>query len=75
MSDLSAAAKSVRDLADNLAKTAPPTLREYQALAVDARRTVGEIERVVRNIERNPGGFLFGGGNNTGTVPQYNTQR
>lgn len=70
MADASAAARSVRELADQLAKIAPSTLREYQALAVDARRTVGEIERVVRNLERNPSGFIFGGGNTSG-VPEY----
>jgi phospholipid/cholesterol/gamma-HCH transport system substrate-binding protein len=72
MANASAAAKSVRDLADALAKTAPSTVREYHALAVDARRTVGEIERVVRNLERNPGQFLFGGGaSSAGGVPEY----
>jgi phospholipid/cholesterol/gamma-HCH transport system substrate-binding protein len=73
MANASAAAKSVRDLADSLSKSAPSTIREYHALAVDARRTVGEIERVVRNLERNPGQFLFGGGaSSAGGVPEYN---
>jgi phospholipid/cholesterol/gamma-HCH transport system substrate-binding protein len=73
MANASAAAKSVRELADSLSKSAPPALREYHALAVDARRTVGEIERVVRNLERNPGQFLFGGGaSSSGGVPEYN---
>jgi phospholipid/cholesterol/gamma-HCH transport system substrate-binding protein len=73
MANASAAAKSVRELADTLGKTAPSALREYHALAVDARRTVGEIERVVRNLERNPGQFLFGGGaSSSGGVPEYN---
>lgn len=73
MANASAAAKSVRELADSLSKSAPPALREYHALAIDARRTVGEIERVVRNLERNPGQFLFGGGaSSSGGVPEYN---
>ncbi|MEX0590127.1 MAG: MlaD family protein [Xanthobacteraceae bacterium] len=73
MANASSAAKSVRELADSLSKSAPSALREYHALAVDARRTVGEIERVVRNLERNPGQFLFGGGaSSSGGVPEYN---
>ncbi len=70
MSDLSEAAKSVRALSDSLNRTAPATLKDYQALAADARRAVGEIERVAQNIGRDPRGFLFGGGGNT--VPSYN---
>ncbi len=69
MSDLSEAARSVRSLADSLNRTAPGTLKDYQALAADARRAVAEIERVAQNIGRNPRGFLFGGGGNT--VPTY----
>jgi len=72
MASASEAAKSVRQLADTLSKTAPPTLQEYRGLAVDARRMVAEIERVVRNLERNPSQFLFGGAaSSTGGVPEY----
>lgn len=75
MANASEAARSVRELADSLKKSAPSALREYHALAIDARRTVGEIERVVRNLERNPGQFLFGGGaSSSGGVPEYNPQ-
>jgi phospholipid/cholesterol/gamma-HCH transport system substrate-binding protein len=69
MTDLSEAAKSVRTLADNLNRTAPGTLKDYQQLAGDARRAVAEIERVARNIGRDPKGFLFGGGGNN--IPSY----
>jgi phospholipid/cholesterol/gamma-HCH transport system substrate-binding protein len=69
MTDLSEAAKSVRSLADSLNNTAPGTLRDYQALASDARRAVGEIERVARNLGRDPKGFLFGSGG--GNIPTY----
>lgn len=72
MANASEAAKSVRQLADTLNKTAPATLREYQGLATDARRMVAEIERVVRNLERNPSQFLFGGAaSSAGGVPEY----
>jgi phospholipid/cholesterol/gamma-HCH transport system substrate-binding protein len=73
MANASEAAKSVRQLADTLNKTTPATIQEYKGLAVDARRMVAEIERVVRNLERNPSQFLFGGGaSSAGGVPEYN---
>ena len=49
MTDLSEAAKSVRTLADSLNHTAPGTLKDYQSLASDARRSISEIERVARS--------------------------
>ena len=73
------AAKSFRQLSDNLDKrtaaiTAELTrftasgLREFQAISADGRRTLGEIERTVKNFDRNPQRLLFGGGK---TVPEY----
>ncbi|WP_029348998.1 MlaD family protein [Bosea sp. 117] len=75
---VSAAAEEVRKLAANLdVRTAElsrnlnqfagPGLRQYEALAADGRRTLGEIERVFRNLERNPRQFIFGGS----SVPSY----
>lgn len=73
MANASEAAKSVRQLADTLNRTTPATIQEYKGLAVDARRMVAEIERVVRNLERNPSQFLFGGSaSSAGGVPEYN---
>lgn len=76
--DISAAAAEVRKLAANLdIRTAElsknlnqftgPGLRQYEALAADGRRTLAEIERVFRNLERNPRQFIFGGS----SVPSY----
>ncbi|MFK8250811.1 MlaD family protein [Ancylobacter terrae] len=73
-----AAAEEVRKLAVNLdARTAElsrnlnqftgPGLRQYEALAADGRRTLSEIERVFKNLERNPRQFIFGGS----SVPSY----
>lgn len=56
------------ELSANLNKFTGPGLRQYEALAVDGRRTLAEIERVFRNLERNPRQFIFGGSN----VPNYN---
>lgn len=47
-------------------------LREYEALAVEGRRTLGDISRAVRSIERNPQQFLFGGRSN---LPEYSGRR
>jgi phospholipid/cholesterol/gamma-HCH transport system substrate-binding protein len=66
--EVQAAAESIKKLADGVSQQTGPALNEYRALASDARRAVGEIDRLVRNIERNPRQFLF---NNGGTVPQY----
>lgn len=72
------AAASVRKLADNLdSRTAElaaqlkqftgPGLRNFEALAVDGRRTLSELDRTLRNFERNPRQFIFGGS----SVPEY----
>lgn len=81
--EISEAARSVRNLADNLdkrtaelsaslAKFTGSGLRNFEALAVDGRRTLAEIERAVKNFDRNPQRVIFGGGNG---VPQYSGQR
>jgi phospholipid/cholesterol/gamma-HCH transport system substrate-binding protein len=54
------AAQSVRDLAANLSETTGPAIKEYQLLAVEARRAVGDISRVVRDFERNPSQIIWG---------------
>jgi phospholipid/cholesterol/gamma-HCH transport system substrate-binding protein len=65
------AAKSVRQLADDLnARTkdiaagltrfTSSGLREYEALAIDGRRTINDFDRVVRGFERNPNQVIFG---------------
>jgi phospholipid/cholesterol/gamma-HCH transport system substrate-binding protein len=60
VTELSAAAKSVREAADNLGEAATPTLKEYRLLAVDARRTAADISRFVRQLEQNPSQIIFG---------------
>jgi phospholipid/cholesterol/gamma-HCH transport system substrate-binding protein len=79
------AARSIRELAGNLDKrTGELTaginrftgtgLREYEALAVEGRKTLNEIGRAVRSLEKNPQQIIFGGGQ-SGGVPQYNGRR
>jgi phospholipid/cholesterol/gamma-HCH transport system substrate-binding protein len=78
------AARSIRVLADNLDKRTAQIasginrftgtgLREYEALAADGRRTVNDIGRAVRSLERNPQQLIFGGGQQS--IPQYNGRR
>jgi phospholipid/cholesterol/gamma-HCH transport system substrate-binding protein len=77
------AAKSIRTLADNLdRRTAEitaginrftgPGLRDVESLAADGRRTLTELNRTLRNFERNPQQFIFGG---RPPLPQYNGSR
>jgi phospholipid/cholesterol/gamma-HCH transport system substrate-binding protein len=84
--EIRAAAVSVRELAEDLnqrtegiqgvlsgvGRFTDSGLREYEALAVEGRRTLGDISRAVRSIERNPQQFLFGGRSN---LPEYNGRR
>ncbi len=58
-------AKSVRTLAESLERTVPATLQEYSLLAKDARRTVGDISRMVREFEKNPSQIIWGRQNRT----------
>ncbi|MBK9081763.1 MAG: MCE family protein [Rhizobiales bacterium] len=83
MQDISDAAKAMRKLADNLDartkeitlginKFTGPVAREYEALAAEGRRTIGDINRAVRSIERNPQQFIFG---SKPSIPEYSPSR
>jgi len=65
------AARSMRTLTENLDKRTAEIsvgltrfskdgLREYEALAVDARRTLADLGRAIRNFDRNPQRVIFG---------------
>ena len=80
--DVAEAARSVRKLADNLdirtkdlaaglGRFTGPGLREYEALASDGRRTLNDLNRAVRSLERNPQQFIFGG---KPAIPEYNAR-
>ncbi|KAA5598142.1 MlaD family protein [Blastochloris sulfoviridis] len=82
VAEISGAARAVRVLAENLDKrTAEVTtgvtrftnqgLREFEAMATDGRRTINDFDRTLRNFERNPRQFIFGGGG----VPEYSGRR
>jgi phospholipid/cholesterol/gamma-HCH transport system substrate-binding protein len=78
--EINEAARSIRTLSDNLDKrTASITAgvdrltgngnRQINSLASDAHRTLAEIERAVKNLDRNPSRLIFGGSG--GTLPEY----
>lgn len=69
--DVADAAKSMRKLADNLEvrtkeiatsvkQFTGPGLRQYEALASEGRRTLEEINRAVKSLEKNPQQLIFG---------------
>jgi phospholipid/cholesterol/gamma-HCH transport system substrate-binding protein len=77
--DLAEAAHSIRKLAENLDQRTKeisagvknftgPGLKQYEALAVDARKTLDEINRTVRSIGKNPEQVIFG---SKPSVPEY----
>ena len=65
------AARSIRKLADNIqnpvkailanvARFSGSGLRQYEALATDGRKTLDDISRAVRSLERDPSQIIFG---------------
>jgi phospholipid/cholesterol/gamma-HCH transport system substrate-binding protein len=82
--ELVEAARAVREAATNLDRRfaeisagvnrfTSSGLREWEALAMEGRRTLTQIERTVKNFDRNPSRVIFGGGG--GAVPEYNGRR
>jgi phospholipid/cholesterol/gamma-HCH transport system substrate-binding protein len=77
------AAESIRVLADNLdRRTADITVginrftgsgaREIEAAAAEARKTLNDVGRTVRSLERNPSQVIFGG---KPSLPEYSGRR
>ena len=84
--EINEAVHSLKALADNLDKrtadiTAGVTrftgsgLREWEALAVDGRRTLSDLDRAIKNLDRNPQRVIFGGSGSSGAVPEYSGRR
>jgi phospholipid/cholesterol/gamma-HCH transport system substrate-binding protein len=53
--------KRTGDIAVGLERFSSVGLKEWERLAVDGRRTMGALERTIRNIDQNPSRLLFGG--------------
>jgi phospholipid/cholesterol/gamma-HCH transport system substrate-binding protein len=58
----------IKDIAGGLARFTNSGLREYEALAVEGRRVLADIDRVVRSIGQNPSQVLFG---SKPALPEY----
>lgn len=79
LSEVTQAARSFRKLADNIdtrtkeisagvSKFTGSGLRQYEALASDARRTLDDMNKTLRSLERNPQQLLFG---KKPPIPEY----
>lgn len=82
--DIQDAARSIKQLADNLDKRTSEIAgginrfsaagaRELEAFAAEGRRTLSEIDRAVKNLDRNPSRLLFGGSGSS--VPAYDGRK
>ena len=58
----------VKDIAAGLSRFTNSGLREYELLAIEGRRTVDDIDSLVRSFERNPNQLIFG---SKPSLPEY----
>jgi phospholipid/cholesterol/gamma-HCH transport system substrate-binding protein len=79
LTEVAEAAHSIRVLADDLNVRTKEIanglihftgsgLKEYEALAIDGRRTINDVDRVVRGFEHNPSEVIFGA---KSKLPEY----
>ncbi|HXW71750.1 MAG TPA: MlaD family protein [Methylocella sp.] len=61
-----------KEIGANLTRFTGAGLRQYEALAADGRRTLEQINEMVRSIENNPQQFIFGKSSQT---PSYSGNR
>jgi phospholipid/cholesterol/gamma-HCH transport system substrate-binding protein len=70
--DIAQAARAIKTAAENLdarsgeiatglTRFSNSGLREWERLAIDARRTLTEVDKMVKNIDKNPSRLIFGG--------------
>ena len=78
--EIADAAKAIRKLADNLDvrtkemavninRFTGPGMRQYEQLASEGRKTLEDVGRAVRSLEKNPQQLIFGG---KPAIPEYN---
>jgi phospholipid/cholesterol/gamma-HCH transport system substrate-binding protein len=65
--------KRAEAIAASVTRLSNSGTRQIESLASDGRRTLGTIDRAVRNFDRNPQRVIFGGG--ASPVPEYNGGR
>jgi phospholipid/cholesterol/gamma-HCH transport system substrate-binding protein len=66
--------KRTAEISVGLTKFSSNGLREYEALAVDARRTLAELGRAIRNFDQNPQRVIFGPSSTDAQPPQPRAQ-
>lgn len=82
VSEATAAAKSIREVADKLNQSVGPItanvgkftdrgLDSFVALADQGRQALSRLDRVLQGVEKNPQQFIFGGNG----VPEYSPRR
>ncbi|WP_188913206.1 MCE family protein [Salinarimonas ramus] len=62
-------------LTDDIGRFTGPGLQEVRGLAEEGRRTLEDIGRAVRSIERDPSQVIFGGDGGGGGVREYQGRR
>ncbi|MGH6834630.1 MAG: MlaD family protein [Methylocella sp.] len=72
VSDFAALSAKLDKIGTNINRFSGSGLRQYEALAVDARKTLDQINQAVRSIENNPQQFLFG---KSSQIPEYTGAR
>ncbi len=60
--------KRTKEIADGLNKFSGSGLRDYQALATNGQRTLDELNRTVRSLQKNPQQVIFG---SKPEIPEY----
>jgi phospholipid/cholesterol/gamma-HCH transport system substrate-binding protein len=55
----------ISEISTGLSRFSNTGLRQWELLAVDGRRTLAEVDKMVRNIDRNPSRLIFGGSSAT----------
>jgi phospholipid/cholesterol/gamma-HCH transport system substrate-binding protein len=65
--------KRATEIANSVTRLSNSGTRQLESLGNEGRRTLAEIDRAVRNFDRNPQRLIFGG--STNAVPEYNGRR
>jgi len=84
--DIAQAARAIRAAAENLdarsaeiatglTRFSTSGLRQWEQLAIDGRRTLAELDKMVKNIDRNPSRLIFGGSSTTTVDDKARQQR
>jgi phospholipid/cholesterol/gamma-HCH transport system substrate-binding protein len=72
VSDFASLSAKFDKIATNVNRFSGSGLRQYEALAVDGRKTLEELNQAVRSLENNPQQFLFG---KSPQIPEYSGAR